>query len=193
MNNKPATKKAIPTWRVLLVVLIFIGPILMAIWMYSTRENYDFNTSNYGELLQPLIPAATLALQDENAKPVEIINADGIWHLVYLQQGTCTADCKLNLEKLQTTRRALGRNVNLLKNIAVVPADNLASLQEQPHQTIQLATTNGDTIQHALEKFPAGFLVIDPQGNIVMRYPSDAQGNGILRDVRKLLRVSSHG
>lgn len=191
--SKP--KQSIPAWRVLLVVFVFVGPIFMAIWLYHTRDDHAFSTSNYGELLQPLVPASTLKLVDAHQKPLALTNNDGIWHLLYLQENACTQDCQLNLEKLQTTRAALGRNIKWLANVVVISTDHLSSLtdlSETSLQTIQVATTDNNTIQQALT-YSAGFLLVDPQGNIVMRYPHDAQGNGLLRDIRKLLRVSSHG
>jgi len=186
-------KNTVPTWRLLLVVVIFVAPIIIAYWLYMARKDFNFETTNYGEFLQPFIAAETLAPLDGNQQTVNFINNDGIWFLLYLQQGACSDDCRLNLEKLHTTRLALGRNINLLQNIAIVTPDNFASLTAQPPQSVFYAASSSENIQRVLQEHQAAFVLVDPKGNIMMRYASDAQGNGILRDVRKLLQVSSHG
>ena len=90
----------------------------------------------------------------------------GAWSILKTQAGTCDAACDQSLEPLRRVHDALGKEA----------------------ARVQVVGLGSDQIQ--LE--PA-IWVVDPLGNLVMRYSLDAELKGLLADLRKLLKVSRIG
>ena len=142
--------------------------------------------SNYGELLSPhpLDDATIAALK-------------GKWVLVQFDSGTCDADCERKHYYMRQVRKSQGKDQYRVERLwlvtdAAAPSNDL------------LEAISGTRIERAAsrslaEQFPArGALsdhiyLVDPLGNLVMRFPRDPDPRRVIKDLQRLLKSSRIG
>ncbi len=86
--------------------------------------------------------------------------------------------------------------------LVLTETSQLAALQPRlaEHAGMRIAVGAADAIQHLQTVLqnpnPAaqdGLYIIDPLGNVMMSYPPDFNGELIIKDLRRLLKVSQVG
>ncbi|MBV0933928.1 hypothetical protein [Marinobacterium weihaiense] len=87
----------------------------------------------------------------------------GHWSLVWVPAGECLPVCGEQLERLRRIHDALGRN-----------ADRVRVMPEY-------------------SGLAPGVWVVDPLGNLVLKYPLAYEGQALLSDMRRLLKASRLG
>lgn len=187
---------------VLLVVLVFAAPVLAAWALYAMRGSWDLPTRNYGELLDPVRPLGDYVLTSRDGAPLGTADLKGRWTLLYLNSGDCLQPCRDDLYKTRQVRWALNEDMQRVRRVFVMtsePSDaaTLDALAAQ-HRDMQTVTAGEATLRALgsdLESGPGGPAVylVDPLGNVVMRYPSGFEAEGLLSDLRRLLKVSKVG
>ena len=185
MNNKLA---------LIAVFLVFLLPVITATLMHS--EWFDWQPGsmrNHGELLQPVLPLRDFQVASQDG---EVIARDALlerWMLVYYQTSACTESCLENLYWMRQVRRAQDRHqpdVGLVfagrDSVSAETAADIALLADD-----FLILTGPEAAdfwtQLPVDGVNAAFFILDPVGNIILRYPEDTDHNGIRRDLRRLL------
>lgn len=151
-------------------------------WLAYVFEWTGGRSGNYGELLAP---------QPLSAEPLAALR--GKWVLVTLDPAQCDAACEKKLYYLRQIWRAQGKNMDRVERLWVVtdgaaPRAELAAAIEGTRvvRTPAIAASfPGVATDH--------IYVIDPLGNLMMRFPRDADPSRMLKDVQRLLRVSRFG
>ena len=144
-------------------------------------------TGNYGTLLRPQ-PVALPA-------PGEL---KGKWVLVQFDSGACAEACERKLYFMRQVRRAQGREMQRVARLwlltdKVQPGDALMKAIEG---TV-VAPRGG--IDAANGAFPADgsvtdhIYLVDPLGNLMMRFPRDPDPSRVIKDIQRLLKTSSFG
>lgn len=177
----------------LVLLLVSAAPIVAAIiafffWTPSGRINY-------GELLTPRKPPeATLVRLDGQA--FSLATLKGKWVLVTASGGTCDAICAKNLLVIRQVRLMQGREMERVERVWLVndahsPSKELLSAHEGLH-VARATPAQLDSIFHAGPMDQTVWL-IDPLGNIMLRFPPDPDPKGMRRDLARLLKVSRAG
>jgi len=161
-------------------------PLFAAYVLYqSSRASAPWATTNKGTLVDPIVSVSDLGLTaDENAVSM---GASGTWWLVTVSDGVCNGDCQQALHELRQLHVLLGRDASRVKRSLVelgVTQPEASLLQEYPDVTGFAGPV------HALV---AGVYVVDPLGNVVLRYPYADAGKPVLDDLKQLLKVSHIG
>ena len=142
------------------------------------------SSGNYGTLLSPK-PLAQLppALK-------------GKWVLVQFDGGACGAGCERKLYFMRQVRRAQGKEMTRVARLWLV-TDAVAPRAEL------LAAIEGTAVIHAAEGIAAQFpaegsvtdhiYLVDPLGNLMLRFPRDPDPSRMIQDLKRLLRVSGFG
>jgi cytochrome oxidase Cu insertion factor (SCO1/SenC/PrrC family) len=148
---------------------------------------------NYGELLTPQpVPAATLAGVD--TRPFSFADLKGSWVLVSIDGSACDERCRTKLLYMRQVRLAQGKNSDRIERVWLVNDDmfpNTAVVGEHPG--LRVVRAPGSAV---LAAFPAPttptahIYVIDPLGNLMMRFPENPDPRGVLKDVSRLVRYS---
>jgi cytochrome oxidase Cu insertion factor (SCO1/SenC/PrrC family) len=151
---------------------------------------------NYGELIPPRpLPDPRLTLAD--GTPFRLSALKGKWVLVSVDSGRCGADCERKLLYLRQLRLTQGKDRERIERAwlvsdAVAPAGAIVALF-QGTWVVRAAGTG------LLEHFPAPraaadhIYVIDPLGNLMMRFPPDPDTDRMIKDLSRLLRASQIG
>lgn len=163
-SHNHLSPKGIP-WPLLIILLLFIVPFILAFFLYRFREEINFKYTQSGELVTPpvlvnTIPALTVSL-----------SAPKKWQLIYLEPSPCDAECNNRLDLLKRVQQALGK--------------------DQTRVQLQAIRFTEPFRKFAAEN---SILVVDPRGFLILVYPTASfNAKGLLEDMRRLLRFSHVG
>jgi hypothetical protein len=187
------------------LVLMFFGPLVVAWALYFTaaEEWRTAPTGANGELVMPVRPLEGLVLQPLVGAAQDADLLRGRWSLVYVTDSACGQDCQERLYYLRQIRIALHRDMERLQRLVVITDTARWSefdqvLAEYPG-TIVATAPPAELERHLLGSTEGGagmaesFYVVDPLGNLVLRYGPDADASGVLKDLQRLLRNSRIG
>nr|WP_246464354.1 cytochrome C oxidase subunit I [Undibacterium seohonense] len=156
--------------------------------------------NNYGALIDPRqYPMPTLQLQDQDGKVVELSSLKGKWLMLQIDDASCADNCQRKLLEMRQLRLAQGKGMDRIERVWLITdalpiAEQLkpgiagTHLLRSDKSKLEkwLPTENGTTLQDHI-------YVVDPLGNLMMRYPKDADPNKIKKDLIKLLKASAIG
>jgi hypothetical protein len=171
----------------LLLIALFTLPLAASFVLYYGMGWRPSGNSNHGELLQPIrqLPQFTAALRDK-------------WALAYVGDGSCNDDCKQALVFARQTRLSLAQDTARV-NWALLATDHCCDrgYLDAEHRGMQILDVSGKRAE-LLDVLPKADLshslfVIDPLGNIVLRYDVRESPRGLLEDMKKLLKLSHIG
>lgn len=176
----------------LTVFAVFAAPLVAAIIAFNFWR--PAKTSNYGELLPPtVLPKLQLRAADGTAYSLESLR--GKWVMLQLDSGACTAACRAKLYALRQVRTAQGKHMDQVERVFLVLDDQplAADLASEYAGTHFLRLVDVSTLPPALSAAdaPARIYLIDPIGQLMMRYPPQADPGGMIKDLRRLLKVSA--
>jgi cytochrome oxidase Cu insertion factor (SCO1/SenC/PrrC family) len=183
---KPRSTRAL--WLLLAVCAAPVIASYLAYYFWRPQ-----GTVNYGELLPPQpLAAAPLVLAD--GRPFAFSQLRGKWLLVSVDAADCNAWCGEKLVWARQLRLTQGKEMDRIERVwlvndAGVPAGAPPGVLEG----LWVVRAAGSPV---LAQFPATasqadhLYLVDPQGNLMMRYPRDADPNRIKKDLERLLKVA---
>ncbi len=187
----------------LLLFGVGFGPMILATVMFYTGWLTPGGYTNHGTLIDPVFPVAELHLLGADGKPLAARFAGGErdepdWLMVVVA-GNCESDCETLLHNARQVNVALGKNANRVRRAAYLQTTS-ADLNQRWDQEYPLMERL--TSQAGEEPvWPPGvnpsqaprILLVDPFGNVMMRYPVDQSGKPMLEDLKHLLKLSQLG
>lgn len=185
--------KLSPRTKLLLVAALFAAPVVASTLAYLFLRPAP--TLNYGELL---LPPATISAQSfgrEAGGSFRFAELAGKWVLVVSDSGACPEACREKLATMRQVRLALGRNADRVARVFVVDdlsAPDRAALEEFSG-TVVAVTAPGMKLPPSAVNDRAHIYLVDPLGNVMMRYPAGADRKRMLRDIERLLKASQIG
>ena len=194
--------------RLSLVMLIgvFAAPVLLA-WavFYLFPDWRPGETVNHGELVEPVRPLPRFELPVENGAPVDRDFLRGKWTFVYLANGACGEDCVRDLYKIRQVRLSQGKDMSRLQRLMLWSADSVNRQKRKElaeHFPGMVVALLGQRDRPLVERFsrdgssaptPRCIYLVDPLGNLMMRYEPDADPRGMMKDLHRLLKYSGLG
>ena len=179
--------------QLMLIAIVFFGPLLVAAWMYYGGHFAQPTSSNNGTLLEPITNLAE-ALPD-----IEVLDrGKGSWLLVYPDAAICEESCQQALYTMRQARLMLGKEQGRLVRVFLhgdSPPDTVFLANE--HQGL-ITTQEADLSSLLTNKKPAelpdgGYYLVDPLGNLVMYFRPDMDPSEMVDDIKRLLRLSRIG
>ena len=184
---------------------VFLLPLIAAIIAYyGYRNDADLAVSSNGELIHPAVPLTPFNLQGQ--RDGQTIDLDWLkkrWTLVYLGRGECAEVCEQNLYHMRQIHIALGKEAYRMQPLAV--SDNTAGISAfigDQYPGLTLAGGGEDSVGvyyqfavavHGMPVQRDSLYLIDPLGNLIMRFSPDLDPRGILKDIKRVLRASRVG
>ena len=197
--DKPAVKTPKPTRNTLFYVLIclFAGPLILAFILFNTHQNwFKQHTINHGQLIVPPKRMNLSTMTTIYQKPISQNTFLGKWTLMMAIPSQCDDACQKELYVLQQIKKATGKHQRRIQNIALsrTPAKHpkLITLINKRFQDTTLLFTTPKALHALAGEHPANakIYIIDPQGNMMMRYALSTKPKAILKDLQRLLKVS---
>jgi len=148
---------------------------------------------NYGELLQPrTVPDVPLPLADGTTFRMSQLR--GKWTLLMADGAECDTHCLEKLTYLRQLRLAQGKDSDRVERVWLLTDDRFPSSAVLAQYTGTYAVRAKDTAVLAMLQatgVPSEHIyVIDPLGNLMMRYPPNPEPRRMLKDLARLLRHS---
>lgn len=183
-----APRKGRGRLQLLLLLAVAIGPMLLASAMYQWRFWVPEARSYHGVLIGNGQTLVDLGVQGD---------VQPLWQILVTAPGECAADCRelvylarqIQIGLNRDTARA-GHGLALTEPLA---SDYAAQLEREYPQLGRYGL-DMRAYQQATEALPGAWLwLVDPHGNLVLRYPAGSRGKAILDDLRYLLKISQIG
>ncbi|MFM2587289.1 hypothetical protein [Vibrio sp. TBV020] len=168
------------------LVVMFALPAIIAKTVLS-QDWYESGVTNKGELIEPLKTFEILGLSNPYQSEQ--------WQLGYVIPKECDEFCQQQIHLLGQSHIALGKYQQRVQPVLLVSPDSDAI--EIPEGSYQTIVVNKE-FEQVVGQFE--YVIVDPLGQLVMRYPKVSssselvpQSKGLLADLRKLLKLSRVG
>lgn len=158
------------------VALVCLAPVVLGTAAYLFGWGTG-SAGNYGELIAPR-PVAAPALTPLRGK----------WVLVTFDTAACDAYCERKLYLMRQVRRAQGKDMERVERMWALTDT------AKPRAEILPGIEGTRVVQLAPEAFPGNpadhIYVIDPLGNLMLRFPRDPDPAKMIKDLQRLLKYS---
>jgi hypothetical protein len=180
-----------------LVALVFFGPVIAATLMYflGGATWRPSGSTARGELFATprQLPVGPIVLPDGQAA-----DFGGKWTLVYVGRGDCDDACKQALYRTRQVRRALGKEMGRVQRLFLstggVPATGFMATEHPGMLVLPEGLATRELVLTALGSFAEGdVFVVDPLGNLVLRFPAGMPMKDMHHDIELLLKASQIG
>jgi hypothetical protein len=166
--------------KLVLIAAVCLAPFVLGTLAYVFKWNVGA-PGNYGELLAP---------RELSGAPF-VPRLRGKWVLVAFDAAACDAWCEQKLYYLRQLRRAQGKDMERVVRLWVVTGGGAPRAE-------LLQAFEGTEVFHAghafAQRFPGNpvdhLYLVDPLGNLMMRWPRDADPSRMLKDLQRLMRVA---
>lgn len=134
-------------------------------------------TTNNGAFVDPPMTVESLAL----GEPLAL---EGKWW-IWFAADSCEATCARTMHELKSAHILLNRDSTRVARAMLTLDGSAGALSASEQEKVQL-------LQKPAGLTP-GVYIVDPLGNLVLRYPVDTPPKPLLEDLKRLLKLSQIG
>lgn len=184
--------------NLLLIAALFVVPLLAAVGWYFAAPQLAPAPSVHGTLIDPAYPLAPFRLP-VGGGDFSLEDMRGRWTLVQVIGADCDGDCRARLHDLRQVRAALGEDRIRVARVALAArgreTPGLAGvLDAHPRLTVLQDAGDGPLAGQLPADTGSGTVfVVDPLGNLMLRFDPGVTPTGMLDDLEKLLKLSRIG
>jgi hypothetical protein len=191
-------RKSTGRWKLFAIIAVCASPLIGSYLAYYVIK--PSGRTNYGEILDPrLYPKPALGSTGLDGKPLSLDAFKGKWVMLQVDGGACDPGCETKMLDMRQLRLMQGKEMERIERVwLITDAAPLDTLLMRKYDGTRLLRVQPELVQKWLPA-EAGtnvrdhLYMIDPLGNLMMRFPKDADPNKIKKDLGKLLRASSIG
>ena len=185
----------------LAMVAVFAAPMVAAWFLYLNPEYLPSARSNRGDLLEPVVPLeASLGLEGPQGGPFDLGDLSGKWTLVAVSPAPCAEACRLRLADLGRVWAALGESRLNVERLLVVSVPEGGAAVDAGFASelagLRIAVAGPAAARALAARLGPGGLertyILDPFGQLMMRYSPDAPARDLLKDMERLLKASKN-
>jgi len=179
----------------LALLLIFCAPLELAFWLYYGSHWRPGLRTNHGTLIEPVValPALPAAGVAGNALA-------GRWSLLVVGLGPsgCDERCRVALVYARQTWLSLGKLTPRLQRV-LLAGENCCDQDylRTEHRGLLVAQLPDPAVAKVIARLPPPpdqtVYVVDPLGNLMMRYDVRQDPKGLREDLKNLLELSHIG
>ncbi len=185
-------------WKLFAVIAICAAPLILSYLTYYVIK--PEGRTNYGTLLDPrAYPMPDLGATTLDGKRSGLEAWKGKWIMLQVNPADCAEACKRKLYEMRQLRLTQGKEMDRVERVWAITDD-------QPLDTIVMREFDGTRLLRVKPEAIKGWLpvepgasavdhiyMIDPLGNLMMRFPKDPDPNKIKKDLSRLLKASRIG
>jgi len=185
-------------WKLFAVLLVCAAPMILSYLTYYVIKPGGRN--NYGTLIDPRTrPIPAMASTTLDGRPEKLEQYAGKWIMLKVGGGACPKACEDQLFAMRQWRLMQGKNMDRIERVWLVTDD-------QPLDTMTIRKYDGMHLLRAPAASVGAWLpaeqgtqpsdhiyLIDPLGNLMMRFPPNPDVRKVYKDIAKLLKASAIG
>jgi cytochrome oxidase Cu insertion factor (SCO1/SenC/PrrC family) len=180
-------------------ILWLVAAVCVAPFVLSFAAYYFYQPEgrvNYGELVEGR-QLADVPMRLADGQPFSFAQLRGKWIFVTIDTAACDAYCDKKLWQIRQVRKTQGKYPERIERVWLIsdggaPGERQRSEYEGTWFVNAAGSAVLETLPHAGQRSDHIYLV-DPLGNVVLRYPRDADPTRIKKDLQRLLSVSRIG
>jgi len=165
----------------------FIASYLLYFWEVRPAS------INYGELL-PVKPIAGTGLNLLDDTIFRIRQLRGKWVLLTVDSGKCDEQCRKKLYYMRQVRLVQNKEMNRIERLWLIDDDEAPDPQifKEYKDSWFVKAKNSEILGAIPAKVSQHdhIYLIDPMGNLMMRFPKDPDPAKMVKDLKRLLQVS---
>lgn len=185
-------------WKLLLVLAVCALPLAASYFTYYVLKPTARN--NYGALIDPRAhPIPALSARTLDGQPAGLDAYHGKWILLQAGPSDCGAGCHRRLFAMRQLRLMQGKDMERVERVWLItdpaPLDTMLLRAFDGTHMLRVSApalaawlpvpAGGDPAEH--------LYLIDPLGNLMMRFPKDADPSRVKKDIARLLKASAIG
>lgn len=180
--------------KFLFLMGVFMVPVVAAYLAYFGWR--PAGHANYGELLK-VVPLQQTAGHALDGKPFNLDALHGKWVMVHVGAASCDAACVQQLYLMRQIPITQGKEQSRIERLWVVTdnaSPDAALLREHPGLHVWRPSDAAFVAQFPAAQSPAAHIyLVDPLGNLMMRFPAQPDAKRIMKDLKLLLKASQIG
>ena len=181
-----------------LVLAICAAPAILSYLTYYVIK--PEGRTNYGDLIDPRAhPIPELASKAIDGQPATLEQFRGKWILLQVNGAACDQPCEDKLYYMRQLRLTQGKDRDRIERVWLITDDApLDTMLMKKYDGTQLLRVDAQKLAAWLPvtegtKASDHLYMIDPLGNLMMRFPKDPDANKIKKDITRLLKASGIG
>ncbi|WP_236179253.1 hypothetical protein [Pseudomonas mosselii] len=172
--------------QLLLILFVVLGPMILATFMYKLKFWVPEGRSYHGVMIG----------NGEGRADIGIDAQDERWQLLVSAPEACAEECRQLVYLARQIQVGLGRDASRASHALAaaqpLAADYQALLGREYPQLRRYPLDVQRYVQKVGEVGPQ-LWIVDPHGNLVLRYDAKVNGKHVLDDLRHLLKLSNIG
>jgi glutathione peroxidase-family protein len=181
--------------KLLLLMAVMIAPIAFSyvLFYWGTPPG----SVNYGELIKVKKALPDVALLKTNGVTFNISQLRGKWVMLVVDSGKCEELCRKKLYYMRQVRLMQKNEIERIERVWLIDDDKIpeTSIKEDFKGTIFINARDNELLKEIPAKISRHdhIYMIDPLGNLMMRFPKDIDPSKMAKDIKRLLKVSQIG
>jgi hypothetical protein len=177
---------------------LFALPVISAWIVFNNPQLLEgTKTKNYGDLVFPAIPSI-LSEFVVDGDVIDMEHLKGRWVLLHIDlDSRCDESCEKSVHMLRQLNVLLNKDSDRLKRVYLDKSDNETQEKLAKDSSLNVFKWNEQHIEKLtglLKELNDGdMLLLDPLGNIMMKYHKDADPYGVKKDLKLLFKTSQIG
>lgn len=186
----------------LMLLLVCASPVLFSYFTFYVIKPTGGST-NYGALVDPQRPMPAVQVADERGESVPLASMRGKWLMVMTAPSACDEACARKLFTMRQIRAGQGENRERIVPVWLIQDqgkvdDRLAAAYNEPYAGVRFLRMDRAAIAQWLPAEAGAraedtIYLVDPLGNLMMRWPTDPDPKKVSGDLGKLLKYSRIG
>lgn len=180
------------------VIAVCAAPVIASYFTYYVIKPQG--RDNYGALIDPRThPIPPLGISTLDGKPITLDAFKGKWIMLQVDGGDCDDACRNRLFKMRQLRLMQGKEMDRIERVWLITDDKpLETVLMREYDGTHMLRADASAV-HRWLPVDAGttsedhIYLIDPHGNLMMRFPKNADPGRMKHDLGRLLMASSIG
>jgi len=186
--------------KLLFILIIFTFPFIISYFILDDyNSGQDLQTTNYGEFIDPPINIKSIntPVFDKEEDPEDVFNKK--WTLIQFESNICSKRCSDTTFLLKQINIALGKDMKRIQRVFLsynkMESIGISTMIDNYPNLILINNEPRDLhiMINKISNNESAVLLVDPLGNVILKYRDDFNGKKLLKDLKKLLKLSRVG
>ncbi len=186
----PRTRKR----KLLLLMTLMIAPIALSYLLFFWGA--PSGRVNYGELIEVKV-LPDIALRKTDGVTFNISQLRGKWIMLVVDSGMCDESCRKKLYFMRQVRLMQKTKMERIERVWLIDDDKIpkSGILKDFKGTVLINAKGSEMLKAIPAKISQHdhIYMIDPLGNLMMRFPKDVDPSRMAKDLKRLLKISQIG